>query len=169
MDSSSMTKTSNEGKSGTTRLFRRLTATTSRQASASLPLPPRHRCLPMSPQLVCSSDGAGGYSFCRMRSHYWCRQCAFFLSTRHPSLLAVAFEQCLLRNNHLVRSCINIMNVASKTFDPDLEDSGHSSSNDADVNTIMQSGPSMLASLHSSTGMVSLSFMRTDSGPVLIK
>ncbi len=61
-----------------------------------------------------------------------------------------------------------IMNNASKNFDPDLEDSGHSSSNDADVNSNPQSGAATFATAHSSAGMVSLSFMRTDSGPVLV-
>jgi hypothetical protein len=61
------------------------------------------------------------------------------------------------------------MDAASK-FDPDLEDSGHSSADDAGGNIDAQSGATALASASSSTGtgMLSLSFMRTDSGPVLI-
>jgi hypothetical protein len=59
------------------------------------------------------------------------------------------------------------MDTAKKCFDPDLEDSGHSSSNDMDLMS-SATAVSSCREASSSTGLVSLSFMRTDSGPVIL-
>jgi hypothetical protein len=59
------------------------------------------------------------------------------------------------------------MDTAAKSFDPDLEDSGHSSPDDMDAMSSAAAVPACREA-SSSTGLVSLSFMRTDSGPVIL-
>jgi len=60
------------------------------------------------------------------------------------------------------------MDTAAKSLDPYLEDSGYSSANDDEGNGGMQGGSALHLPGGSLPGMVSLSFMRTDSGPVML-
>jgi hypothetical protein len=60
------------------------------------------------------------------------------------------------------------MQSAAKSLDPDLEDPGYSSAEGADAINDMQGNIALHLPGASIPGMVSLSFMRTDSGPVLL-